>query len=94
MNEKWIVRLNDFKEGALNAEVLPCNKSKRIRKAIKNLFLFFGAGILFVFIPVLHFFLVPTAIILGFFFSYKGFKYKYRIESGNFTCPSCKKIRL
>ena len=62
---------------------------ERTQKAIKTFAIFFGLAIFSVFIPVLHFFLVPVFLLLSFFLSYRKFKEIYVIDLGQLNCPGC-----
>ncbi len=87
----WIVRTNAFKATPLEATVVQCLRGELVSKAIKTLFSFWGIAVLCVFIPVLHFFLVPLFLIIGIFFSIRTLKYKFTIRVGSFLCPECSK---
>ncbi|MGE4131583.1 MAG: hypothetical protein AB7F86_08075 [Bdellovibrionales bacterium] len=52
--------------------------------------LWLAAG-LAIFIPILHFILVPSLIILGAVFGFATWTGRSEILSGEFICPSCKK---
>jgi hypothetical protein len=57
--------------------------------ALKRLGLCWGIGFGCVFIPVMHFVLVPTAFLVGIISSYKQLKLPEQIVGGELTCPKC-----
>jgi len=62
----------------------------RIKRSLKTFFTFFGAAILSILIPVLHFFLVPLFLVLSVFLSYRKFMEIMSIDLRGLTCPGCK----
>ena len=62
----------------------------RIAAAVKVLLLWLVAAIVCVAIPVLHFFLVPLAALIGLISFARQFKRTLRLVSGEFDCPVCK----
>lgn len=64
--------------------------NERIKRSLKTFFIFFGAALLSVLIPVLHFFLVPVFLILSVLFSYRKFKEIHSVDLSNLSCPDCK----
>ncbi|MBX7231075.1 MAG: hypothetical protein K1X29_03215 [Bdellovibrionales bacterium] len=61
----------------------------RLKRSIKAIFIFVTAASFSIFIPVLHFVLVPTLLFLAFFLSYSKFQEKYKIDLEKVHCPSC-----
>ncbi len=61
----------------------------RLKRSLKTFFIFFGAAIFSVLIPVLHFFLVPLFLILSVFLSYRKFNEIISINLLNLKCPGC-----
>lgn len=62
----------------------------RLKKSLKTFFIFLGAALLSVLIPVLHFFLVPLLLILAFALSYRKFKEIISVDLHEINCPECK----
>lgn len=58
---------------------------------IKKLLLFWGLALFSVFLPVVHFVLVPLFFILGIFFAAKARQIRQEIVSGEIRCPRCLK---
>ncbi|MBC7742241.1 MAG: hypothetical protein H7061_08590 [Bdellovibrionaceae bacterium] len=85
----WIVRTNDFKYARLlgNSEVV--TRSAILGPSLKKLLIFSGLALVSVFIPVLHFFLVPGLLITGLFVFFTQFKNTHYLPTGTYKCPSC-----
>ncbi len=66
-----------------------CLMKERIQKSFKAFAIFFGLAIFSVFIPVLHFFLVPVFLILSVYLSYKKMKEIYVLDLSSLSCPGC-----
>ena len=64
---------------------------ERLQRAFKASGMFFGAAVVAVFIPGLHFFLVPLFLILTVYFGYKRFKEVRRVDLSSVNCPVCQK---
>lgn len=58
--------------------------------AFKKLGICWLAAIFSIFIPVLHFVLVPAFFILGIYLFRRSFKAKARIIRGEISCPKCR----
>ncbi len=52
---------------------------------------FWGLAAFFVFVPVLHFVLVPAAFVAGIYFGIKSTRYTQRLLTLTTICPSCEK---
>ena len=65
------------------------NPSQRMRRAVKALAITWGLAILAVFIPILHFLLVPILIILGPILASINYNKNSVILGGNAICPNC-----
>ncbi len=63
--------------------------SERILRALKVGGILFGAAVLTVFVPVLHFVLVPLFLILSLVFGITTWLAKGEVISGEVNCPSC-----
>lgn len=63
--------------------------SERSTRAAKKAGMFFGLAVVSVFIPVMHFFLVPLFLILTAYFGFKSFKDTKSVDLTAITCPVC-----
>ncbi len=52
---------------------------------------FLGLSIFFILVPILHFILVPGALILAIYFGVKALQYQNRLLELTGQCPSCEK---
>jgi hypothetical protein len=86
---QWIARTNDCKESLIQAEVTSCTRQNLLPLAFKKIGMFWGAGLLCVFIPVFHFVLVPLFLLIGIIAFFKTLKFKYQIAEGFYNCPAC-----
>ena len=64
---------------------------ERTVRSLKTFFMFFGAAVVSIAIPVLHFFLVPAFLITAFVMAYVKYKDIGSIDLSNFACPVCQK---
>ena len=87
----WTLRTNDLKRELLVADILVCQKKYKINLGLKKLALFWGLAIVSIFIPVLHFVLVPAFLITGVVSFFNQFKHTHLINKGEYVCPSCKR---
>jgi DNA-directed RNA polymerase subunit RPC12/RpoP len=94
LEKSWIVRTNDFKVSPIVGSVEICNQRELVVQAIKKLGLFWGIGIVCILIPVMHFFLVPTFLILGVVLAARTLKFKHRMKAATYDCPECKKKNI
>lgn len=78
------------KETRADVEVVHLSVGQRAVEALKTFGMFFGGAVVCVFIPVLHFVLVPTALLVGFIMAYRKFFQLEFVKSGTLTCPGCK----
>ncbi|MFZ3231443.1 MAG: hypothetical protein WA160_14645 [Pseudobdellovibrio sp.] len=76
--------------GRINAKQF--NPTDRLIAATKKLSLFWLMAILCVFIPVLHFILVPLFLVIGAVSFTKTIKIEGRVLQGQTTCPHCQSI--
>ena len=87
----WKLKTNDFKESAISAAVLGCEKKKIFFLSIKKLVLFWSIAALCIFIPLLHFILVPAFFGLGIFSFLSQYKNKFYLAKADCQCPQCQK---
>ncbi len=62
---------------------------ERIKRAVQAFFLWMLAAGVSVFIPVLHFILVPAFVLVAFFMAANGLFDVFQIESGHIICNHC-----
>jgi hypothetical protein len=86
-----IVAMNAAHHNTANIEVKSLAYAERMANALKTLAMIWGIGIACVFVPVLHFFLVPTAIIVGIAMSLRKFGLAHQFTKGEIDCPDCHK---
>lgn len=90
MNKKWVLRSNDFKTSPVNASIHSCDKSEAMVGGAGQLLKFWVMAFFCIFIPVLHFFLVPGLFLIGIYVFLKSTKFKFHIsQSGSADCPCC-----
>ncbi len=65
------------------------NASDRMRRSIKCLGMCWGGAIVAVFLPILHFILVPLLLIAGPCWAYYVYQQEQRLAGGQGTCPDC-----
>jgi hypothetical protein len=84
-----VAAMNSSREKSASVAFEELSTSQRVLNALKILGLMWGGGIICVFVPVLHFFLVPAALILGMVFSIRQFSFRSALSSGDVICPEC-----
>lgn len=87
----WTINTNDFKVSQLTGEVLTCSQKEKIILSFKKISVFLVCALVSVFIPVLHFILVPAFLIAGAYAFGAQYKYTNHVKFGSFLCPKCKK---
>jgi len=92
LNEEIAVIVNASNGSALDAEVqkvhLPAGE--RLARAGKRLGILWGAAIVCLFIPIVHFLLVPLFLITGLALAIVAFLGSIRIIGSELICPDCK----
>jgi len=86
---KIIATTNDLRAEYGTAEIRYFNSKDVLLKSLQNLFMFWGLALLSVFLPVVHFILVPLFLILGVFLSVRARKVRGEFISGQVACPRC-----
>ena len=71
----------------INIRTLPARE--RVKRSFKKVALFWIIALGTAFIPVLHFILVPTFLILGIVLFFLSFKVKEIMVSSSGQCPAC-----
>jgi len=92
MEERIKIQVETISGSPTSGEIVTTklSKNQRMNTALKKLGIFWGIAIFSVFLPVLHFFLVPLFLILGVVFGMKSYNVDSFLESGNGSCPHCK----
>jgi len=88
----WQARTYDFKTRRLSILVTENVGTSRVKKILQNVFGLWGIGALCILIPLAHFVLVPTFLVLGIYFGFRALGYRYQIRSGSFACPNCENL--
>jgi hypothetical protein len=65
------------------------DEKTKIMRGLKTFAVFFGCALVAVFIPGLHFVLVPGLLIAGFGFGYSAFQKPSMVCGGKGVCPKC-----
>lgn len=65
---------------------------ERLQRMLKILGLLLAAAVVAVFIPILHFVLVPVLLICALVFGAATWMDRAEILRGEFTCPQCQKL--
>lgn len=86
-----IILLNDSdKFLELNSRLLPASNKLKFQNGIKKFGLFFGLAVVSVFIPVLHFVLVPAFLIIALVSFFYGYRVEFQISNPvTCTCLLC-----
>lgn len=86
-----IIMLSDQSKSAEIFGTLQILTSKeRLKIAAKKFLLFFALAVVSIFVPVLHFVLVPTFLLIAVIMGIREYSIKYKLENGNGTkCPGC-----
>jgi len=77
---KFILSNDQTKFLQPSAELTQLNKSDRLKQSLRKFALFFVLAIVSIFIPVLHFFLVPLFLFLSILFAVKAYSTMYRLK--------------
>lgn len=89
----WPVRVtSSFASGATSSgelQIKMLGTVDRVKRALKALALCWGLALFAVFIPGLHFILVPLLVLVGPLVAYRGYLPKRLVLGGQFTCPKC-----
>jgi hypothetical protein len=65
------------------------DKQERMKNALKTFGFLFTLSFVSIFIPILHFVLVPSLFIGSFVFAMDKYQEKMRSEGGSGECPKC-----
>lgn len=72
-----------------DVQIKSWSQSERVANAMKVFGLFFGLAIAFVFVPIVHFVMVPTLLILAPILALRSYRRISNVEGGSGTCPEC-----
>ena len=82
---------NDLeKQSVTQLSICSLSTLGKLKYATKSLAICWGIALLCVFIPVLHFFLVPLGLIIGLFLFYRNFQFQELLIDGKISCPACR----
>lgn len=87
----WIVRANDFKQNPINGTAEVCSKKTLLIQALKKVGLFLGLAVASLFIPLLHFILVPAFLLLGALAFKNQMSNTHHFKLATYPCPTCGK---
>lgn len=77
------------------ADIRNYSKQEILINTLKKLGLFWGLALFSLFLPVVHFFLVPLFLLLGVFFAFRARQFRELILFGEIDCPNCnQKIKI
>lgn len=89
---KIILLNNSDKFVDLKSQLVPATKKMKIQNGLKKFGLFFGLALASVFIPVLHFVLVPAFLIISAVSFFYGYRVEFQVsEPSAFNCFECSK---
>lgn len=88
--EKIRFKLDDEQSAGEAVKEVP-SKAELRKRGLRAAMPFWLAAIPCVFIPLLHFILVPMLLAIGFFQGYSYWKGKALFKNGKVTCPRCQK---
>jgi ribosomal protein S27AE len=91
----WKVRTTDFIESSLYGGSHQSSKKEMLLLSLKKLAGYWLLAVFCIFVPILHFFLVPFFLISGVFAFYSQMKNTHSLATGFYQCPSCsEKVEL
>jgi len=88
---KVIVAMDADKQNIIDAQVRSLKPLERFINGIKATGLCWGLAVLSIFVPVLHFFLVPGFLIAGIVIFFVTYRKNELLEQATIICPSCSK---
>ncbi len=86
-----IAAMNADKSVSAEAQVIHLSMGDRAAGAAKILGAWLAGGVVCIFVPILHFFLVPASILIGIALSIRQLKLEYRLADVSLNCPECGK---
>ena len=91
---KVTLQIRDSQRDPVNAEldIEHISIGQRIGKAAIRLVVCWALAVATIFIPLLHFVLVPGFAVLGPVMAFLGFKPTVKVTSKTVTCPKCEKV--
>lgn len=88
---KLKVAVNGAPAGVYDVSIISLTPKLRFQKSVQLFCIFFLASLGSVFIPVLHFVLVPALLITAFVMAFKKYHEVATLNLQSFHCPHCKK---
>ena len=86
------LRQRTGESSSIAVEIKKIDKKSRLKNALKILSIYWLLSMLSIFLPLVHFLLVPGLFFLGIFLSYKKYEKNILLLSTSFACLSCKKV--
>ena len=87
----YFFKTNNFKTSSIQGKISICNKRNIFFLSLQKLALFWLIAIFCVFVPVLHFFLVPAFLIIGALAFVNQYKNTHLLKTANCICPQCER---
>lgn len=85
------ITLDDATQLPTQFEARFLNPAERLHRALKIWGAFMGAALFSVFIPVLHFVLVPVFTLIAFISGFRRYKEVSFVDLGTMKCPKCQR---
>lgn len=89
MSTTWFIRTNDLKWSEITDPVLECSKKTNTTLGLKKLGMYWLFAAVSIFIPMLHFILVPGFFLIGVYLFIIQLKNTHVIPAGFYSCPKC-----
>lgn len=89
-NKKFHIEVDGDQRFPVEIETETFQKSERIQRAAKIFFAFIAASVFSVFVPILHFILVPGLFIAAFVMGFLKHSEYANVCLEKFPCPECK----
>lgn len=87
-----LANVNDQRSSEGYILIRKFNPAQKVVAALKTLGLFWGAILLTLPIPIVHFILPPVLFFVGIFMSYRTYQSNGRVFGGETTCPHCQTV--
>lgn len=89
---KIILSSDESKFFKVETELVQFSNKARLIRSIKRFLFYFATSLASIFVPVLHFFLVPVFLILSIYVPLKAYKFKFMLEFKKpHLCFGCQK---
>jgi len=87
---KVIITANQGQEQRIEVEIIHLNTKARVVKSIQLFLGFLFLAALSILVPVMHFVLVPTLLLLAMILPFLNMKNDKALTAQNISCPKCK----